>query len=79
MSQYLINKKNFSNASYKMCFIDLRVLNRNRFYLFYSDSSVQFSSVYYLSSNTGTSLKIKNKIQINLQYMNDKTIYMALF
>ena len=29
-------------------------------------SSVQFSSVYYLSSNTGTSLKIKNELQINL-------------
>ena len=28
-------------------------------------SSVQFSSVYYLSSNTGTSFKIKCKIQIN--------------
>ena len=27
---------------------------------------VQFSSVYYLSSNTGTSFKIKFKIQINL-------------
>ena len=28
--------------------------------------TVQFSSVYYLSSNTGTSLKIKNEIQIHL-------------
>ena len=27
---------------------------------------VQFSSDYYLSSNTGASLKIKNEIQINL-------------